>query len=178
VLAQGGVPTAVTKLADGETAHSSPQFLPDGRRFLFLAEGKQPGIHVQSLDTGERTFVTNSIGRAAFAAPGILLYLRDATLLAHRWNLQTLQLEGEPVSIAEDVRSGGSNGRNAFSVSATGVLRICWRDRRQNEINWYSRDGKRESDRPGSGEYGEIALSPDDRYLVVVSGTATTATCG
>jgi Tol biopolymer transport system component len=172
VLAQGGVPTAVTKLAEGETAHSFPQFLPDGRRFLFLAEGKQPGIYVQSLDTGERTFVTNSIGRAAFAPPGILLYLRDATLLAHRWNLQTLQLEGEPVSIAEDVRSGGSNGRNAFAVSNTGVLVYrAGGTGGKTQINWYSRDGKRES-QPAlpAGEYGEIELSPDDRYLVVVSG--------
>jgi eukaryotic-like serine/threonine-protein kinase len=172
VLAQGGVPTPVTKLADGETAHSFPQFLPDGRRFLFLAEGTKPGIHVQSLDTGERTFVTNSIGRAAFAPPGILLYLRDATLLAHRWNLQTLKLEGEPVSIAEDVRSGGANGRNAFAVSTSGVLVYrAGGTGGRTQINWYSRDGKRESG-PAleAGEHGEIDLSSDDRYLVVVSG--------
>ena len=172
VLAQGGVPTAVTKLAEGETAHSFPQFLPDGRRFLFLAEGKQPGIHVQSLDTGERTFVTNSIGRAAFAPPGMLLYLRDGTLLAHRWNLQTLKLEGEPVSIAEDVRSGGTNGRNAFTVSTNGVLAYrAGGTGGRTQINWYSREGKRESG-PAleAREYGEINLSPDDRYLVVVSG--------
>ena len=115
----------------------------------------------------------NSIGRAAFAPPGILLYLRDATLLAHRWNLQTLQLEGEPVSIAEDVRSGGANGRNAFAVSANGVLAYrAGGTGGRTQINWYSRDGKRESG-PAleAGEYGEIELSPDDRYLVVVSGT-------
>jgi eukaryotic-like serine/threonine-protein kinase len=172
VLAQGGVPMPVTKLADGESAHSFPQFLPGGHRFLFLAEGTTPGIHVQSLDTGERTFVTNSIGRAAFAPPGILLYLRDSTLLAHRWNLQTLQLEGEPVSIAEDVRSGGANGRNAFALSTNGVLAYrAGGTGGKTQINWYSRDGTREKEPAlAAGEYGEIALSPDDRYLVVMSG--------
>ena len=173
VLAQGGVPTPVTTLADGETAHSFPQFLPDGRRFLFLAEGPKSSIHLQSLDTGERTFVTNSIGRAAFAPPGILLYLRDGTLLAHRWNLRTLQLEGEPVSIAEDVRSGGMNGRNGFALSANGVLAYrAGGTGGKTQINWYSRDGKRESEPAlAAGEFGEIALSPDDRYLAVMSGT-------
>ena len=173
VLAQGGVPTPVTTLADGETAHSFPQFLPDGRRFLFLAEGTKPGIHVQSLDSGERTFVTSSIGRAAFAPPGVLLYLRDGTLLAHRWNLRTLKLEGEPVSIAEDVRSGGANGRNAFALSTNGVLAYrAGGSGGKTQIHWYSRDGKRENEPAlAAGEFGEIALSPDDRYLVVMSGT-------
>ena len=40
VPAQGGVPTALTTLAEGEVAHSFPQFLPGGRRFLFLVEGE------------------------------------------------------------------------------------------------------------------------------------------
>jgi Tol biopolymer transport system component len=171
VPAQGGTPTPVTMLADGQSSHSSPQFLPDGRRFLYLAEGSKPGIYVHSLDTGERTFVLASVGRAVWSPPGLLVYLRDETLLAHRWNLETLQLQGEPVAIAEGVRSGGANGRNAFSVSANGVLAYrAGGTGGQSQIVWRTRDGKPVGVALEPGVYGQIALSPDDNYLTAVSG--------
>src|SRR5262249_2362649 len=37
VSGAGGVPTAVTTLADGEDAHRWPHFLPDGRHFFYSA---------------------------------------------------------------------------------------------------------------------------------------------
>ena len=173
VPAQGGVPTAVTTLTEGEGAHSFPQFLPDGRRFLFLVEGgKRAGIYVQSLDSAERTFVTASIGRAVWSPPGFLLYLRDGTLLAQRWNLETLALEGEPVAIAEDVRSGGANGRNGFAISANGVLAYrAGGSGGTTQISWYAGDGKRDAVLLKIGAYGPFELSPDDKYLSVVVGT-------
>jgi len=169
VLAQGGVPTAATTLATGENGHSFPQFLPDGR-FLYLARGNKPAIYVQS-PGGERTFVVSSIGRAAFSPPGLLVYLRDATLLAQRWNLDTLRLEGEPVSIAEGVRGGGGNGRNAFAISASGVLAYRGGNSLQNQLTWYTRDGKPASVLMESGPHGGFELSPDEKRLVVVMGT-------
>ena len=171
VPAQGGVPMRITTLAEGEVAHSFPQFLPDGR-FLFLAEGKRPGIYVQSLASAERTFVLPTIGRAVWSPPGLLLYLRDATLLAQRWDLKTLALEGEPVALAEEVRSGGGNGRNAFSISTNGVLAYrAGGTGGTTQISWYSRDGKRTAVVRDAGPYGQIELSHDDRYLSVVLGT-------
>jgi Tol biopolymer transport system component len=172
VLAQGGVPTQVTTLAKDEIGHSFPQFLPDGQRFLYLSRGTKAGIYVQTLGSDERTFVVESIGRAAFSPPGLLLYLRDNTLLAHRWNLDTLRLEGEPVSIAEDVRSGGTNGRNAFAISATGVLAYRGGGSLGNfEVGWYTRDGKPESVVLEPGEFGQLELSPDDKRLTILRGT-------
>ena len=172
VLAQGGVSAPVTTLAEGESAHVFPQFLPDGRRFLYLARGQKTGIFVRSLDSDDATLVVESIGRAAFSPPGLLLYLRDNTLLAHRWNLDTLQLEGEPVSIAEDVRSGSGNGRNAFAISASGVLAYRAGGAGGNvQIAWYTREGKADGVVLEPGEYGPLELSPDDTRLVVVRGS-------
>src|SRR5262245_17162989 len=37
VPATGGTPTPVTSLRKGEAFHQHPQFLPDGRRFLYFA---------------------------------------------------------------------------------------------------------------------------------------------
>jgi len=168
VLAQGGVPTAATTLAAGETGHSFPQFLPDGR-FLYLARGSKPAIYVQS-PGAERTFVVSSVGRAAFSPPGLLVYLRDATLLAHRWNLDTLRLEGEPVSIAEGVRAGGGNGRNAFAISASGVLAYRGGGSLNNMLTWYTRDGKPASVLLETGQHISFELSPDEKRLVVMMG--------
>jgi Tol biopolymer transport system component/tRNA A-37 threonylcarbamoyl transferase component Bud32 len=171
VPAQGGVPAPVTALADGESGHSFPQFLPGGRRFLYLAEGNTPGIYVHSLDTGERTFVLASIGRAVWSPPGLLLYLRDGTLLAQRWDLDTLRLHGEPVAIAEDVRNGAANGRNGFSVSTNGALAYrTGGGGGRVQIRWHTRDGKPGPVALETGVYGQIELSPDDRHLSVVTG--------
>ena len=52
----GGASRAVTRLdqTQGETGHQFPRFLPDGRRFLFTAAGRQPGVYLASLDDDER----------------------------------------------------------------------------------------------------------------------------
>jgi hypothetical protein len=42
VPAGGGTPTPVTALAKGETRHVFPQFLPDGRHFLYLRVSNDP----------------------------------------------------------------------------------------------------------------------------------------
>ena len=173
VAARGGAPTTMTTLADGEAGHASPQFLPDGDRVLYLARGTRPAIYVHSLRSNQRTLIMESIGRAAYAPPGLLLYVRETTLLAHRWNLDTLRLEGEPVPIAEDVRSGGANGRNAFSVSPSGVL--AYRGGSGTfEVKAYTRDGKAEGVLMAAGDLGALELSPDGTRILAPRGTGTT----
>ena len=55
VPAAGGVPTAVTKLSGSETSHRWPQFLPDGRSFLFLSASAGPAdLYVGGLDSFDR----------------------------------------------------------------------------------------------------------------------------
>jgi len=98
------------------------------------------------------------------------VYLRDATLLAHRWNLDTLRLEGEPVSIAEGVRAGGGNGRNAFAISASGVLAYRGGGSLNNMLTWYTRDGKPASVLLETGQHISFELSPDEKRLVVMMG--------
>ena len=121
VLAQGGVPTAATTLAEGETGHSFPQFL--ARRTFPLPGAWEQAGHLCSIPgTRERTFVVNSIGRAAFSPPGLLLYLRDATLLAHRWNLRHVAPGRRARVNRRRCPRRWRNGRNAFAISASGVL--------------------------------------------------------
>ena len=170
VSAQGGPSSPVTTLAAGEISHSFPQFLPDGRRFLYLAEGKAPGILVQSLDAGRPTRILETNSRAMFAPPGWLLFMRESTLLAQRFDIGALTLVGEAIQVANSVRYGQGNGRNAFSVS-DGVL--AYREIAAGsaaQIAWYSRAGRREDVVLPPGDYQDVDLSPDESRAVVMRG--------
>jgi Tol biopolymer transport system component len=173
VPARGGLPTSFTTLADDETGHSFPQFLPGGDRVLYLARGKKSGIYMHSLRSKERTFILDTIGRATYAPPGLLLYMRDTILLAQRWNADTLKLEGDPVTIAEDVRTGGGNGRNAFAASASGVL--AYRaGSGVFHVRAYTRDGAPEEIVVEPAQLGPMSVSPDETQIVLPRGGGST----
>ena len=123
---------------------------------------------MQSLGSSQRTFLLATPGRAAFSLPGFLLFLRDNTLLAQRLNLGSLKMEGEPVAVAEDVRTGGNNGRNNFSVSENGVLAYRSGGTAGNvQLTWHTRDGKPAGVAGPPGDYSQIELSPDDKRVAV-----------
>jgi Tol biopolymer transport system component len=75
VLDVGGETTPAAKLDTslGETEHVAPYFLPDGRRFLYLAVSSQTSnsaVYVGSLDSAERTRLFDSESKAVYAEPG------------------------------------------------------------------------------------------------------------
>src|SRR5439155_18146752 len=64
-----------------------PQFLPDGRHFLFLCNRQDDAtldvsehLYAGSLDGPDAKIVTRDGSRPAFAAPGFLFFVRDPTL--------------------------------------------------------------------------------------------------
>src|SRR6185503_12176201 len=93
VSASGGEVASVT-VADPskEFVHVEPQFLPDGRRFLYHtvdSNQRDGALYLGSLDSksAKRLMVipnlwqrTNS--RALYVAPGYLLFSRDGRLMA------------------------------------------------------------------------------------------------
>jgi eukaryotic-like serine/threonine-protein kinase len=176
VLAAGGPPTPVTRLDEpaGETWHAWPQFLPDGRHLLYFAENTDPeksAIYIQELGSSQRTLVAKSRLRAAWSPPGYLLFPREATLFAQRLDPQTFRLTGEPVAVAEDVRSNEGNGRSAFAVSGNGVL--VYQGGVFNldgQLAWYGRDGKRLGAIGQRGQYQSVRLSPDEKRAALAVG--------
>jgi eukaryotic-like serine/threonine-protein kinase len=175
VSAQGGQPAPVTSLEQtGDADHHWPQFLPDGRHFLYFAGAKDPaksGIYVQELSSSQRVLVMRSLLRAAWAQPGYLLFVRDGTLFAQRMNSRSFQLEGEPLTIAEDVSANESNGRAAFSVSETGVLAYRGaQTSRTMQLTWSDRQGKVLGEVGQPGEYLYMELSPDEKSVALAIG--------
>jgi len=167
VSSAGGRPTAVTKLsADKETSHRWPDFLPDGRHFLFLSQPDNV-VHIGSLDSAEVTRLVTADSRALYA-PGYLLFIREETLVAQQFDAGQLQTTGEAVPVAEDVRVNPGNGRAAFAVSESGIL--VYRTGPAGfltQLMWFDRAGK-EIGRVGQPkDYRGIDLSPDGQRIVL-----------
>jgi hypothetical protein len=104
VPADGGPVTAATSIDERQEVawHYWPQFLPDGRRFLYLQRSLQlqhQGLYVGSLDSTDTTRLVAADVRGLFAS-GYLLFVRDGLLFAQPLDLQTLQVTGEPLRIA------------------------------------------------------------------------------
>jgi hypothetical protein len=176
VPAAGGVPTAVTALANGELWHSWPQFLPDGRHLLYFAVGKDAAdgaIYVQELGSTRRILVMKNPTRGVWAPPGYLLFVREGTLFAQRMDAKTFQLEGEPIAVAQDVAFNERNGRHAVFASSNGVL--VYRGvapGRIRQLTWYDREGKPLGTVGKPGAFINHSLSPDEKAVAVVVGAS------
>ncbi len=103
-----------------ENSHRWPQFLPDGKRILYLARSAaadHQGIYVGTpeandwkllLRTPANALVTQGPAEVA-ASPEprsgqpFLLYMRGQTLTAQRLDLDRIELTGEPVPVADPV---------------------------------------------------------------------------
>ena len=149
VPASSGQPQPVTTLNStrGETAHRYPQFLPDGRHFLFSVLPAREGefeIYAGSLDSPKRQLVLTAGTGVTWAPPGHLLYERDGKLIAQGFDPNTLKLRGDPVALGDAVSGTGGSGGPIASASATGsvsyatfhaqVLRLAWFDHSGREI--------------------------------------------
>lgn len=176
VPAAGGAPAPVTALdaSRKETAHVRPQFLPDGRHFIYLAPSSQrenSGIFVGSLDSNETKLLVNAYQGAAYAPPGYLLYMRERTLMAQGFDANRVELKGEPFPVAEQVDLlPGAEARLAFfSVSQTGVL--VYRSGRSRslsfQLTWFDRSGKQIGTVGPPGPYFNPSLSPDEKRVAV-----------
>ncbi len=169
VSSGGGV---ATSLIDGKQSQVGwPQFLPGGKRFLYvnLSDGKQ-AIQLADVDGKHVSEVVGGLSRVEYAPPGYLLFVRDTTLVAQRFDAGSGKLEGEPVPVAEDL--GTDNvGLADFSASRTGVLAYRAGRAGQTQYQWFDRTGGRRNAEMEAGEYGSFDLSQDGRWLAYQIGT-------
>jgi len=184
--ASGGKPTPVTTL-DASLQHSShqwPQFLPDGRHFLFLVWSALPeasGTYVGSLDSKESRRLFGADRSVAFARGpgrvGQLLFLRGATLMGQEFDPDALRLSGEAFPIADPIWYDGINpGLTAFSVSENGVLAYRSGGVRNTQLTWFDRNGRRVGSVGPMGAHRDLWLSPDDRQVAISSMDLQTGT--
>ena len=170
----GGTPELIVKVNDGETAHG-PQVLAGGPHVLFtLATGASPDrwntaqIVVQSLATGERKTVIAGGSDARYVTTGHLVYALEGTVLAAAFDLQRLEVIGNPVPIVEGVRRAISGGGANFFVSDFGTLTYVRGPARSaglNDLALVDRTGRVQPLKLPPGAYTTPRVSPDGRRI-------------
>jgi hypothetical protein len=168
VSERGGVPTAVTRKdpVKNEFGHRSPQFLPDGRHFLFLASGPNE-VNVGSLDEPQRAVVVRANSGAEFAPPGKLLFVRQGTLTAQAFDAVTFKVTGEPMTIAEGVLSSQATNTASFSASSRILVYRTGRATATQRLSWFTRSGQPAGTFGEPGDYQNPRLSPDGKRVAV-----------
>ena len=152
-----------------ETNHFWPQFLPDGRHFLYLAQSRRPEydgiVYVGSLDSTQRETLFTADSHAVYVPQGYLLFMRSNTLVAQPFDADRLRVTGEPLPVAEQIEMNTDTRRGAFSVSPAGVL--AFRPVAETKLMWVDRSGRPLSTIGTPGHYRNAALSPDEQRVAV-----------
>jgi len=176
VSASGGTPIPLAKpgLVSPAPWQISPEFLPDGRRFLYvdLDKTERSGLYVGSLDETPPVFLGREISNASYVPAagasgqdGYLVYRRGEALMAHRFDPKRLSLNGDAFPIAE--RLGGNPTWAPFSVSENGTLAYSQASAATAvQLAWWDRSGKRTGTFGPPGIYRDFRLSPDEKRIV------------
>ncbi|HPF70914.1 MAG TPA: protein kinase [Candidatus Krumholzibacteria bacterium] len=179
--AAGGEPRPVTDLENdkGFNSHRHPQFLPDGKHFLYFARSAgraDSEIRMASLD-GDPTVVVMKSETMGFYASGHLLYVRDGDLFAQAMDAKTGHLSGPTRPLASGVMFISGAGKSAFSVSENGEF--TYMRGKTNELSglvWKDRRGAAQGPVADEDLYGLVSVSRDARYVAAAVTTNQTGT--
>ena len=173
IPAGGGTPIPLTTLdeAAGENSHRFPWFLPDGRHFLFTARSgnqEKTGIYIGDLESKDRRRLVAAASNAVYTPPGLLLFLRERTLMAQAFDAAGLRTTGDPFPVAEQVDYVPTQVQGQFAVSETGVLAYYSGGAALNsQLTWFDRGGKPLGTVGPPGMMQAPAISPDGGTIAV-----------
>jgi Tol biopolymer transport system component len=180
VAASGSSPQPVTKLGAArlETTHRWPQFLPDGKHFLFFARGateQSNATYAASVNGGEPKLLLHGDSSALYATPGYLLFVRQGTLMAQQFDASNLTLIGDAIAVAKNVEVNLSVWRGTFTASENGILVYHNGSGagQSTRLLWFDRTGKQIGETGAPSDYGTVSLSPDGHRLAVTEGLNT-----
>ena len=174
----GGEPSKV-KIQDSSRADLAgaaffPEFLPDGRRFLFPTwSSSRVGVYLGSLGSPEaKPVITGSAFRADYVPPGYLMAVVDGTLFVRKFDPGSLRLQGAPIPIAENVL--GFGGAGAFSVSTNGALVYSPEGVEVTNLIWFDRSGREVGSIGAAANHNYVSISPDgNRCAVTIQDSRT-----
>ncbi len=171
VSASGGAQSVVTTpdTTQGETSHRRPEFLPDGKSALFtiLTDTGSSRIALLSLETGDYRVLFEGGSHARYVHTGHVVYANDGMLLAAPFDLERLEVTGEPVPILEGVWTNSQNGTAHFAVSRDGTLAYVPPIAEERTLVWVDRAGAVRPILETRRVFEDPRLSPDGRRLAV-----------
>jgi Tol biopolymer transport system component len=170
ISADGGVATPVLPLGPRQYGHTSPHFLPDGRRILFSAEGslEGSGIYIGALGGSVATRLTPADGDALYLPNGWLLWVRAGTLVVQRLDPAGLALVGKQVKLADAVALLPRRPRSGISVASNGLIAYRAGGGSRRQLTWFDRSGSVLGTLGEPDDFGlsDPRLTPDGRAVV------------
>src|SRR5262245_39939236 len=178
----GGEVTEVTTRdrSRQEIFHRYPNFLPDGRHFLYSILSRQKetrGVYLGSLDGPLKRrlldditpikYVVAILGDTA-SGDGWIVFGREGALLARPFDTSRLEFAGEPFPLSEKVGiDPGNVNYFTFSVSDDGVLVFDpSANRWRNQYQWVDRRSQRFNPLDVAGYVSGPWLSPDKKHFI------------
>ena len=171
VSARGGDPRPLDDVLTGRAR--DPETLPSGRGVLFTdhSEGSSKVV-VYSLDTGERTVLTEGSG-PRYLPSGHILFARGSgrvgALLAAPFDAEQLELTGDAIATGEEVRTSSQGAAASFALSRNGTLvhMIPSHSSSNRKLVWVDRLGRQSLITEVGGVFQHPRLSGDGRRLAL-----------
>ena len=174
ISASGGEPKplAIPDPENGEFRFLDPQILPGGETVLFQGDVESGNSsYVVSFETGEKKIVLEGARAARYAPTGHLVYEtpRTGTLMTVPFDLEKLEVTGNPASIVEGVRHHNypiATVDYHFSENGT-LIYVPRQTTTEYELVWVDRQGTESVVAEERRDYAGPRLSPDGKRVAV-----------
>jgi Tol biopolymer transport system component len=130
-------------------------------------DSTKQGIYTGDLESRQTRMVLPVRSLFEYSPAGYILYGRQQTLVAQRFDARKLAVIGEAVSVVDRAGEFNASWGATVSVSANGTLAYSRPVNRAAQLHWYSREGKTLGAVPGSRNYQQLNISPDGRRVAV-----------
>ncbi|HLF95113.1 MAG TPA: hypothetical protein VJB14_16715, partial [Planctomycetota bacterium] len=178
----GGQPIAVSAAGPDKSrrTYSQPSLLPDRRHILYTVNdawegGENSGIFVATIDGKEERRLVPVLSNARFVEPGYLIYARNGSLRAQRFNPGRLEVSGDPIVLIDGLQYLGVYQSHLFSLSDTGLLAyVAGEGTLTRQLTWVDRKGAIVETVGKPGNYFSPRLSRDGQRIAYDQSEATT----
>ena len=176
ISSAGGEPEVLTTpdVAAGEFDHGFPEHLPSGKVVLFdiVTSGAGPDLESQiaclDLETGAQKILLPAGANARFVPTGHILYVAEGALRAVRFDIDRLEVIGNPFPVVEQVNQKPTLAAN-YTVSRNGTLIYNPNDSASDQrvLAWVDRQGRSTVLPLPVCAYNSPSLSPDGAQLAL-----------
>ena len=174
IPATGGQPTQVGPLFAGHVTQRFAQVLPGAKAVLYTGHSsvdtfEDASLMVQTLDGRPPREVMKGGFGWQYVPSGHVLYVHSGTLFSVRFDLDTLQVTGQPVPVVEGLIVSPNTGGAQFAVSSAGTL-VYARGAEVTageRIEWLDLSGKVTPLTSAEENFQSLSLSPDGTKLAI-----------
>ena len=172
VASTGGPVSSLTRLDHTalDVAHAWPQFLPDGRRFLYQVvspDSTRAGVYASNLDSRTSTRLLDDAAAATYVAPGLLLYLQHDMLMAEPFDADRLRLGGRAVLLSRGITAPSL--ADGSVVSASRDLLAFRAGATKQQLTWVDRSGRPQGALEVPASMFNFRVSPDGQFVLAAS---------